>query len=313
MQISSISNPPLPAPTERSSELISSFALEVTEKIFLQLTDVADRWSGACVCKDWKLVSSDADKMLRILRWPFGTDLKPGLPQMMAPKSSMPKLMEKNIVQFANQPCPLNPEKALHETSILVYLGSTILDHNRHMTYKPHPANYGLITFDKALLNTTAITSLSSKPKWMVIPKQPFGLINVNGDKTELTTEEIEKIKNAESQGYRKLTGLELGHGVFFGYQGELNNFEKPMDNQNAEYKKPWILDPNHEIKNDITEINKVVICEDIEEDGTVVESYIKFQLQYGTPTPNAISKQEYEANSQKYITGIMLGKEFEA
>jgi hypothetical protein len=313
MQISPFSNHPLPEPTERSSELISSFALEVTEKIFIQLTAAADRRSGACVCKDWKLVSSYADKIFRILKWPFGTDSKPGnLPQYMAPKSSMPKLMEKNIVQFANQPCPLNPEKALHETSLLVYLGSTLLD-DRTMTYKPHSANFGLIQFDEALVNTAAGTNTISKPKWMTIHKQPFGITNDHGKKIELTPEEIEKIEKAKAQGYRKLTALELGHGLYFGYVGELINFGKPMDDKSPEYKKPWILDPGYQIKYDMTIIDKVVICEDIEEDGTVVESYIYFQLLFGNPTPIAISKQEYEANAQKFTTCIMLGKEFEA
>lgn len=311
MQISPISI--ISTPTKCSGELISSFALEVTEKIFMQLTKVGDRRSGACVCKDWRLVSSYADKMLRILRWPFGTDLQPGLPQIISPESSMPRLMKKNIVHFAYQPCPLNPGKALHETSFLVFLGSSITDYG-DKTYKPHPTNALLIQFDRELEKT--IPCLVSKPKWIVIPKQTFGITNVNGLKKELVREELDKIEKAKAQGFRKLTGLELGYGVFFGHLGELNKFEKPMGDKNAEYINPWVLDPNHDIKNenDITKINKVVICEDIQKDGTIVESYIKFQLYpCGTPAPNAISKQKYEANSQNFLTGIMLGKEFEA
>jgi hypothetical protein len=230
----------------------------------------------------------------------------------MAPKSSMPKLMEKNIVQFANQPCPLNPEKALHETHILVYLGSSILDDKTNI-YNDNSANYGLIQFDEALINTAAKISSISKPKWMAITKQPFGLTNDHGQKIELTPEEIEKIEKAEAQGYRKLTALELGHGLFFGSMGDRLNFEKPMDDKNAEYKKSWILDPEHDLKYDGIAINKVVACEDIEEDGTIQESYMNFHLHFGMPMPRVMSKQEYEANSQKYITGIMLGKEFEA
>lgn len=316
MQVSSISSNPISLPTERSAELISNFPPEVTEKIFIQLTNLADRGSGACVCKDWKLASSDADKLLRILRWPFGTDPQPKIPQsFMAPESSMPKLMKENIIRFANQPCPLNPERPIHETSILVYLGSKILD-RKNKTELAHSAHIGILHFDDDALKNSAVgTNIISKPKWMVIPKQSFGITNDHGHEKELTTEEMVRIEKAKAQGYRKLTALELVHSTFFGYTNDLMNFEKPLGDKNSEYEKPWQLEPvNKPLQyQDGIGTHKVVACEDTEKDGTVVESYIQFDLVYGSPIGVAMSKQKYEANAKEFVTGIMLGKEFDA
>lgn len=315
MQITSISINPTSLPTERSAELISNFPTELTEKIFIQLTNLADRRSGACVCKEWNLSSSYADKMFRILKWPFGTDPQPKLPRLfMAPESSMPKLMKENIARFANQPCPLNPKKTLYETSMLVYLGSKILDSDKLEI--PHSPNIKILNFDDddVLKNTAAGTNAISKPKWMLIPKQPFGITNDHGNEKELNTEEMEKIEIAKAQGYRKMTALELGHGTFFGHFHELMNYEKPMDDKNAEYEKPWLLEPvTKPVRyQDGIATHKVAACEDMEKDGTLVESYIQFDLVYGTPKGVVMSKQKYEANAKKFVTGIMLGKEFE-
>lgn len=318
MQISHISSNQQLIPTARSGELISSFPCEIIETFFMEMSSMKDRQNGACVCKDWQLSSLH---VMKILSWPLGTDSNPEMPFLMAPKSLMPKAMEKDIFKFANQRCPLNPKKAIHETHFLVYLGSTICENNLDLyniyfrslygkddIYKPLSAHSKMLSFDDGLKNTAAWASSISKPKWIAIPKQPFAIKCDHGQEVELSKDQIEKIEKAKAQGYRKLNALELVHSCALGHINERLNYAHLKDN----YERPWMLDPL--IRNDYyNRTCKVVTCEDIEKDGTILEYYLTFKLYDGLPVGKVISKQSYKAEAQEYIEGIMLGKEFDA